>query len=98
MSEDGSSLYSNNVNMRHVYVMSVFVSIAIGELFLHDFLKNAENNRDKYDPNKKEWKTKFYEVLSWIDKILFIIGYFIMVFGFVFGLFYVTSAIARKFE
>lgn len=90
--------YMDDVNMKHIYVMSVFVSIAILEFYLYDYMKNKENDKDAYDPYKKEWKTSFYKTLSWINNILFTIGYFIAVFGFVFGLFYTTSAIARKFE
>lgn len=55
--------YMDGVNMKHVYVMSIFISIAIAEFYLHEYMKDKESDINSYDPYKKEWKhlsTKVY--------------------------------------
>lgn len=91
-------------NIRILIVISVLIGIALGSYRLNKYIESIESKKGDeqkqydniYDYNKKEWKTKTWESIAFLNVVLNALGQMVLALSSIFGILYFTMYLARK--
>jgi hypothetical protein len=91
-------------NIRILIAISVLIGIGLGSYRLNKYIESIESKKgdeqkqydNVYDYTKKEWKTKPWQSIAYLNIFLNAISQMILFLSSIFGILYFTMYLARK--